>query len=341
MPGYGMAREELETGLRMVTKETLKEELAEINQQIVENFVGKNNYSVSPPKGVKNDSKCDQSHPTEKKVTTFNSIDRGLGEESWIYDKVVIKEEGKTYIYNLAVPIKPNIFCRQTENLLVECIYLSDNGYSIRVFEEPFQGSYQPYAFNDFKPCHELNYNWEGKGEQTLDLSLELRLTETPGDWTIENCDASSSVQLSTVDISEGKNYDEEGGYLEYTYCEYTTIMKNSGGLPVSILYYKHSFDEDLFYSDWVKVSARAPGEEYVVENYIDKYEENPVTASFIFRFAVIYDVPQCSWVKQDGINYEIITIIKRAPLPCTVISPNQGRDDSVFPDFTDDLIRD
>lgn len=341
MPINELAEHEVAEGLKMVTKESLQEELAEINQKIDEKFIGKNNFSVSPPKGVKNNSKCDQGHPTDKKVITYNTIDRGIEKEALQSSEVVIKEEGKTYTYTLAMDIKPNAFCRQTENLLVECVFLNDNGYSIRVFEEPFRGSYQPYVLDTMKPCHELNYNWEGKGEQTLDLSLELRLTETPGDWTIQDCDASSSVQLSTVDFSEGQNFDEEGGYLEYTYCDFTTVMKNTGGLPVSILYYKHSYDEYLFYSEWVKVSPRAPDEEYVFVNYIDKYEDNPVTASFIYRYAAIYDVPGCSWVKKDWINYEVMFIIKRTLLPCTVITPNQGRDDNSFPDITEDLIRD
>ncbi|HSM24381.1 MAG TPA: hypothetical protein VK856_05910, partial [Anaerolineaceae bacterium] len=302
MPINDLAESELNAGLRMVTEETLQEELADINQKIVENFVGKNNYSVSPPKGVKNDSKCDQGHPTEKKVTTINSIDRGLDEETWREDKVVIKEEGKIHVYTLAVPVKPNIFCRQTENSLVECIYLSDNGYSIRVFEEPYHGSYQPYAFNDFKPCHELNYNWEGAVEQNLSIDLERRLAEVPGKWDINHCNAIMDINKSQTEFSEGENYDDEGGYLEYTFCEYHTVFRNTGGLPVSIIYYHYRYDEKIDASEWVKVSARAPGEEYSRYNYVDKYESNDyLSASVITRFAAIYDIPNCSWIKEGG----------------------------------------
>jgi len=342
LPINDLARDELNTGLRMVTEETLKEELSEINQKIVENFVGKNNYSVSPPKGVKNDSRCDQGHPTEKKVTTFNTIDRSLGEESWQVDEVVIKEEGKTHVYTLAVPVKPNIFCRQTENLLVECIYLSDNGYSIRVFEEAFQGSYQPYVLDDLKPCHELNYNWEGPAEQNLPLDLELRLTEVPGKWDINQCNAITDINKTQTEFSEGKNYDEDGGYLEYTYCEYNTVFQNTGGLPISIIYYRYRYDENVDGSEWTKVSARAPGEEFSTKNYVDKYESNDyLSASVISRFAAIYDIPNCSWIKEGGIRYDIVTIIEEDLSPCTVISPFQGRDFLSFPDYTEDLIKD
>ncbi len=342
LPINNLAESELSAGLRMVTEDVLQEELAEINQKIVENFVGKNNYSVSPPKGVKNDSKCDQGHPSEKKVTTFNTIDRVLAEETWQYDKVVIKEEGKTHIYNLAVPVKPNIFCRQTENYLVECIYLSDKGYSIRVFEEPYHGSYQPYAFNEFKPCHELNYNWEGAAEQNLTIDLELRLTEVPGKWDINQCNAITDINKTQIEFSEGKNYDENGGYLEYTYCEYNTVFKNTGGLPVSIIYYHYRYDESVDDSEWVQVSARAPGEEYSSYNYVDKYESNDyLSASFIAKFVAIYDIPNCSWIKEGGIRYDIVTIIQNDYSPCTVITGYEGRDYLSMPDYLESLIKD
>lgn len=342
LPINDLAQNELNEGLRMVTEESLQEELDEINQKIVENFVGKNNYSVSPPKGVKNNSKCDQGHPTDKKVTTYNTIDRSLGEESWQSDKVVIKEEGKTYIYTLAMVIKPNIFCRQTDNLLVECIYLSDKGYSIRVFEEPFQGSYQPYVFDDFKPCHELSYNWEGAVEQNLTIDLEQRLAEVPGKWDINQCNAIADINKSQIEFSEGENFDEDGGYLEYTYCDYKTVFQNTGGLPVSIIYYHYRYDEKIDDSEWVKVSARSPGEEYSTYNYVDKYESNDyVSASFISRFAAIYDIPNCSWIKEGGIHYDIVTIIEEDFSPCTVISGYDGRDLQSFPDYTESLIKD
>lgn len=342
LPIYELAENEVNEGLRMVTEETLQEELDEINQEIDEKFVGKNNYSVSPPKGVKNDSKCDQGHPTDKKVTTVNTIERGLGEETWQDDKVVIKEEGKTHVYTLAVPVKPNIFCRQTDNLLVECIYLSDKGYSIRVFEEPFNGSYQPYAFDDFKPCHELNYNWEGAVEQNLSMDLEQRLAEVPGKWDINQCNAISDINKLQKDFSEGENYDEDGGYLEYTYCEYNTVFQNTGGLPVSIIYYHYRYDVNVDSSEWVKISARAPGEEYSINNYVDKYESNDyLSASVISRFAAIYDIPNCSWIKEGGIHYDIVTIIEEDFSPCTVISGYDGRTSESFSDYTEGLIKD
>ena len=342
MPINELAENEVAEGLKMVTEESLQEELAEINQKIDEKFVGKNNYSVSPPKGVKNNSKCDQGHPTNKKVTTYNTIERRIGEETWQSNKVVIKEEGKTYVYTLAVPVKPNIFCRQTDNLLVECIYLSDKGYSIRVFEEPFNGSYQPYAFNDFKPCHELNYNWEGVAEQNMTIDLELRMTEVPGKWDINQCNAIADINKFQIEFSEGENYDEDGGYLEYTYCEYNTVFQNTGGLPVSIIYYHYRYDEKVDSSEWVKVSARAPGKEYSIYNYVDKYESNDyLSASVISRFAAIYDIPNCSWIKEGGIHYDIVTISEEDFSPCTVISGYEGRTSESFPDYTESLEKD
>jgi hypothetical protein len=217
LPINDLAQNELTSGIKMVTEDTWQEELDQINQKIDENFLGKNNYSVSPPKGVKNDSKCDQGHPSEKKVTTFNTIQRG-GDETWESNELVIKEEGKNYIYHQALDLIPNIYCRQTENFMVECIYLSDNGYSIRVFEEPYNGSYLPYVLDDMKPFHELNYNWEGAAEENLSIDLELRLTEVPGKWNIDQCNAINDIQINLMDFSEGQKYDEDGGYLEYTF---------------------------------------------------------------------------------------------------------------------------
>ncbi|MBE0686759.1 MAG: hypothetical protein IH585_12280 [Anaerolineaceae bacterium] len=341
LPGYALAREELETGLRMVTEETWQEELSQINQEIDENFIGKNNYSVSPSKDVKNDSKCDQGHPSEKKVTTFNTIQRG-GEETWESNELVIKEEGKNYIYHQALDLKPNIYCRQTENFMVECIFLSNNGYSIRVYEESYNGSYLPYVLDDMKPCHELNYNLEGAAEQNLSIDLELRLTEVPGKWNIDQCNAISDINKNQTEFTEGKNYDEDGGYLEYTFCEYNTVFRNTGGLPISIIYYHYRYDENVDGSEWVKVSARQPGEQYSSYDFVDKYKSNDyITASMVNRYAAIYDVPNCSWIKEGGIHYDIITIIEENTPPCTVISPYEGRDFLSFPDYTESLIKD
>ncbi len=342
LPINDLAQNELNEGLRMVTEESWQEELSQINQEIDENFTGKNNYSVTAPEGVKNDARCDQGHPTNKKVTTYNTIDRLLGEESWVDDKVIIKEEGKTYIYNLASNLKPNIFCRQTDNFLVECVYLSDIGYNIRVFDEPYQGSYNPYVFDNLASCHELNYKWEGQSDQSLNLALELRLTEVPGKWDIDQCNAITDIQINQIDFSEGQKYDEDGGYLEYTFCEFTTVFQNSGGLPVSIFYYHYSYDETIDYSEWVSVSARQPGEKFSSYDFVDKYESNDyITASMVNRYAAIYDVPNCSWIKEGGIHYDIVSIIEENTTQCTVISPYEGRDFLSFPDYTESLIKD
>jgi len=156
---------------------------------------------------------------------------------------------------------------------MVECIFLSDNGYSIRVYEEPYNGSYLPYVLDDMKPCHELNYNLEGAAEQNLSIDLELRLTEVPGKWDIDQCNAISDINKNQTEFTEGKNYDEDGGYLEYTFCEYNTVFRNTGGLPISIIYYHYRYDENVDGSEWVKVSARQPGEQYSSYDFVDKYE--------------------------------------------------------------------
>ena len=69
-----------------------------------------------------------------------------------------------------------------------------------------------------------------------------------------------------------------------------------------------------------MKVSARAPGEDFSTYNYVDRYESNDyLSASVVTRFVAIYDIPNCSWIKEGGIRYDIISIIEE---DCSLLLP-------------------
>lgn len=335
LPIGELARQELQEGLLMVTPDVINAQIEAINEEVAGNFEGTRRYTLTPPKGAVNDKNCDTGHLTGPEATTSNSLIRSKDPQDYEFNTVTIEENGVTYVYKQVVPNKPNVFCRTTENFLVECVSLKTNGYSIEVFNEPTNGSYYPFVFNEVKPCYEMNFDFL---EDLIEIPIPEPDIPDSGDWTAKQCDASADMDIRLYDLQESSVYDEKSGELEYLGCEYQMDIQNIGETPFSPLFLKLDAYEDKDQTAWGRIMTLNPGEVFSLGNDMAKYGENELPFVYVYyQIGAIYDVPECGWIRHGDISEAARNLAKIVKPPCKDISPFEGRIPSASPPSYDD----
>lgn len=160
--------------------------------------------------------------------------------------------------------------------------------------------------------------------------------------WTIEQCDAIEDVAISLIDFEEVV-YNDDGDID----CDYTNEIINLGSEPIRIFFYKQ-----WYYGDeeppndtefgWNKIGAIQPGESWPLSSSFGYCAEctPPQYESFVFSLAVVYDVPECSWITEgEKLHLDILHIAAEDLVfpPCELIYPLSYSED-IVPDISEGL---
>jgi hypothetical protein len=167
-----------------------------------------------------------------------------------------------------------------------------------------------------------------------------IRATDTPSQWTIEQCNALPYVSIEVEHVDE---YTVDEGHIE---CDYAHKITNTSGQPVWIVYYKHwYYGENPLPNDyefgWHNVAPRQPGESWLLSGFLldcTTCAPPPRFESLYLSIAVVFDSPQCLWVVEGGSpHFEILQIAEEEPVlsPCTILYPTIY---SNMPDITEGL---
>lgn len=160
--------------------------------------------------------------------------------------------------------------------------------------------------------------------------------------WTIEQCDAIEDVAISLSYFDEVV-YNEDGDIN----CDYTHEILNMGSQPIRLFYYKQWYYGDAeppndYEYGWNKVRAIQPDESWPLSSSFSYCAEctPPQYESFTFSLAVVYDIPECSWIAEgDSLHLDILHIAAEDLVfpPCELIYPLSFSDEAV-PDISEGL---
>jgi hypothetical protein len=150
--------------------------------------------------------------------------------------------------------------------------------------------------------------------------------------WDIQQCNAISQV---TFALSELEEYQDEDGETE---CHYGYEISNLNG--VRIIYHKYIFGNNDIGNEegWITKGFTPNLTSYTLRSSIYNCPQCITVRSerVTLTIAVIYDRPECAWITDGGIHFDILQITEEEPLicPCTNLYPEH------IPDISEGLIR-
>lgn len=177
--------------------------------------------------------------------------------------------------------------------------------------------------------------------DNTQNLSVQpdtdpLKDPDSPqGDnlWDINQCNAINEVTFTLNEIEE---YQDEDGA---TACNYGYKITNID--DVRIIYHTYIYGNNDIGNEegWITKGFGPSLESYTLRSSISNCPEC-ITVRYervVLTIAVIYDRPECEWITDGGIHFEVLQITEEDPLvcPCSQLYPKH------IPDITEGLIHD
>ena len=151
---------------------------------------------------------------------------------------------------------------------------------------------------------------------------------QVSGSGDIQSCSALGEVTITLADFSEVTVTEADGSHSGKE-CSYTYQVKNTGSVPVILLYFDHFYygsnpPPNAYEFGWNKTAPLQPGKSWNLRSFLTSYPKQPLYLDMISNLAVIYDSPECAWLIADGIDPSILEIESSGDLepPCQLVSP-------------------
>lgn len=151
--------------------------------------------------------------------------------------------------------------------------------------------------------------------------------------WDINQCNAMGEV---TISLSELEEYQDEDGATECHYGYEITQLDD-----VRIIYHTYIFgnNDNGNEEGWITKGFAPNLGSYTLRSSIYNCPEciSVRYERVVLTIAVVYDRPECDWITDGGINFDVLQITEEKPLmsPCSQLYPEH------IPDITEGLISD
>lgn len=188
----------------------------------------------------------------------------------------------------------------------------------------------QPDA--EIQPVAEVQTEDEPQTE--ADMPQDVDIQPDADRWDIYQCNA---IQEVNITLTEFEEFQYEDGVVE---CSYGYEITNLDDIRIIYHSYFHYGDvEPVSHDDgWVSHGFGPNLEVYTLRSSLSNCPNcTPVRwESVLLTIAVIYDRPECEWITENGVHFDVMYIAEEEPVmcPCTLLYPEH------FPDITEGLIR-
>jgi len=150
--------------------------------------------------------------------------------------------------------------------------------------------------------------------------------------WDIHQCNAINEVTFTLSEIDEYQDEDDE------TECHYGYEITNIEG--VRIIYHTYIYGNNDIGNEegWITKGFGPNLGAYTLRSSIYNCPDC-ITVRYervVLTIAVIYDRPECAWITDGGIHFDVLQITEEEPVicPCSLLYPEH------IPDVTEGLVR-
>lgn len=168
-----------------------------------------------------------------------------------------------------------------------------------------------------------------------IDNPQDVDVQQAAERWGIDQCNA---IQEVNITLTEFEEFQDEDGVVECSYGHEITNLDD-----IRIIYHKYFHYGDVLSEShedgWISKGFGPNLESYTLRSSLSNCPNcTPIRwESVVFTIAVVYDRPECEWITDGGVHFDVLQITEEEPVicPCTLLFPEH------IPDITEDLVRD